>query len=84
MLDLRCIAYCADVLHLGHLQDTLLAYLASAVPSFPSGTPLRIQQFKHGQSNPTYLIQARTSCSTRHRPPWLSCTNMLHGRKLML
>lgn len=39
------------------LQDDLLRYLQSAIAGFPQVDSLDIQQFKHGQSNPTYLLQ---------------------------
>jgi aminoglycoside phosphotransferase (APT) family kinase protein len=54
-------------------QDRLRSYLAAAIPGFPSGEALHIQQFKHGQSNPTYLLQARhdSLCTARAALPAL-------------
>ena len=39
------------------MQAQLLGYLRSAIQNFPDVTELGLKQFKHGQSNPTYLIQ---------------------------
>jgi aminoglycoside phosphotransferase (APT) family kinase protein len=46
----------------------LQQYLASAVPGFAG--PLSVQQFKGGQSNPTYLLQTRArNYVLRRKPP---------------
>ncbi|KAK9918804.1 hypothetical protein WJX75_007054 [Coccomyxa subellipsoidea] len=48
----------------------LLGYLRSAIQNFPDVTELGVKQFKHGQSNPTYLIQAGgTKYVLRKKPP---------------
>ncbi len=39
------------------VQAKLLQYLRTAIESFPDVDGLIMQQFKHGQSNPTYLLQ---------------------------
>jgi acyl-CoA dehydrogenase len=43
-------------------EAPLLAYLHAHLPSFPPAplTHFRIRQFGHGQSNPTYLLEARS------------------------
>lgn len=47
--------------------DRLAAYLQSALPDF-SG-PLTVAQFKGGQSNPTYLVTARSGRYVLRRKP---------------
>lgn len=39
------------------LKAQLLKYLTTAIEGFPVVDSLDIKQFKHGQSNPTYLLQ---------------------------
>lgn len=39
------------------VQAKLLKYLRTAIENFPDVDDLIVQQFKHGQSNPTYLLQ---------------------------
>ena len=38
-------------------QEPLARYLAHAIDDFDATSGLHVQQFKHGQSNPTYLLQ---------------------------
>jgi len=46
----------------------LEAYLAAALPGFAG--PLKVHQFKGGQSNPTYLIETPArACVLRRKPP---------------
>lgn len=45
--------------HRAPLQAALGRYLSAVVPGFPAAG-LRVFQFSHGQSNPTYLIKVRT------------------------
>ena len=40
------------------VQVKLLEYLKGSVEDFPSVFQLEIQQFSHGQSNPTYMLRA--------------------------
>ena len=39
------------------MQAKLHRYLRTTIDNFPEHEDLRVQQFAHGQSNPTYLIQ---------------------------
>ena len=49
------------------LQDKLLQYLRQHSEGFPqSCQSLQIEQFSHGQSNPTYLIKVNFICCQAH------------------
>jgi acyl-CoA dehydrogenase len=52
-------------------EAKLLAFLRQHVPSLcASATSLRVQQFQHGQSNPTYLVEAGAARMVlRKQPP---------------
>ncbi|CAL8464134.1 g3669 [Coccomyxa elongata] len=51
-------------------EAQLLKYLTTAIEGFPAVSSLDIKQFKHGQSNPTYLLQAGGSRYVlRKKPP---------------
>ena len=39
------------------MQDSLVRYLSNAIEGFDAASGLCIRQFKHGQSNPTYLLE---------------------------
>ena len=54
-------------LDLGIDTDRLAAWLESAVPDFRG--PLQLQQFTGGQSNPTYLLTARSGRYVLRRKP---------------
>lgn len=52
----------------------LFQYAASNIPGFPPSSDFNVSQFGHGQSNPTYLIEAGTGRSLkryvlRKKPP---------------
>ena len=49
-----------------HKQDALLKYLGSAMQGLNTSDGLQIQQFKHGQSNPTYLLQVSLAHKLQH------------------
>ena len=40
-------------------QESLAKYLDHALEGFQKSDGLSVQQFQHGQSNPTYLLQVR-------------------------
>ena len=44
------------------MQEPLATYLAHAIDDFDATNGLHVQQFKHGQSNPTYLLQVSLDC----------------------
>ena len=61
-------------------QERLQKYLVAAVPGFPAQARLEVQQFQHGQSNPTYLLRALPASGApaqlyvlRKKPPGQVC-----------
>ncbi|KAI8976973.1 kinase-like domain-containing protein [Pilobolus umbonatus] len=60
-------------------KDVLEAYLIKHVPGFTA--PIHISQFKHGQSNPTYLIKDgnQQSYVLRKKPPGALLSSTAHA-----